>query len=109
LARRYPRDDRVITSFVISLTGFGQYAEAAAVMERFVAPLMEQAGSEGAARLRSYVDRIRAGSGVDALWDFFRDMEPEGTASAGHQRLFDAIALAGSGDMDGAIRIIEES
>lgn len=104
----HPQDDRIITSLVWSLMGFGRNEEAAEIMEDFLTPMMQEAGSENADRFRFVLAGIRAGR-AEALLTFFLESVPEGTTGGGHQRMFTAVRHAVSGELGIAIGIIEEA
>jgi serine/threonine-protein kinase len=103
-ARLYPRDERINVSLVMYLMAIGHHAEAADVMERFVTSMAPEAGSARAEGFDGLLAGIRLGRG-ESVTAFLTERLPEGA----HRRMFAAYGLAAAGEMDAAIRMIEQA
>jgi Bacterial transcriptional activator domain len=108
LVRLYPSDERMNVSLVMYLMAIGRNAEAADVMERFVTSMAQEAGSARADSFGRLLAGIRAGR-AEAVTAFLSEGQFEGVVSDGHVRMFTAYGLAVSGEMDAAIRMIEQA
>jgi hypothetical protein len=85
------------------LMASGRNGEAADVM-RFATSMAQEAGNARAESVGRLVAGIRAGH-TEAVTAFLS----EGSPQDGHVRMFTAYGLAASGEMDAAIRMIEQA
>ena len=100
--RLHPGDGRVVTMLVMYLLALGRNAQAAEVMERFAATMAADTAHVGA-----LAEQIRAGR-VDAVNAFIERMIVQSNAGEAHRRMFAVGRLANTGDMDGAMRMLEQ-
>jgi serine/threonine protein kinase/TolB-like protein/tetratricopeptide (TPR) repeat protein len=103
--RLHAGDGRVATMLVHFLMALGRNAQAAEVMEGFLA--MMTAGTGHAAKSEALVEQIRAGR-ADAVLAFTEQMIAQSNAGEAHVRMFAVVRLASAGDVDGAMRMLEE-
>jgi hypothetical protein len=90
------------------LMAIGRNAEAADVMERFVTSMAQEAGSARTESVGRLLAGIRAGR-LEAVTAFVIEGLPEDVRGDAHVRMFTAYGLAASGEMEAAIRVIEQA
>jgi TolB-like protein len=104
LVRLYPRDRGMNFSLVMYLMAIGRNGEAADVMERFATSMAQEVGNVSAESIVGLLAGIRAGR-TEAVTAYLS----EGSPQDGHARMFTAYGLAASGEIDAAIRMIEQA
>jgi hypothetical protein len=91
-------------SLVMYLMAIGRNGEAADVMERFATSMAQEVGNVSAESIVGLLAGIRAGR-TEAVTAYLS----EGSPQDGHARMFTAYGLAASGEIDAAIRMIEQA